>query len=179
MFLLYLVYPVLTTMAYMKQESDAFLDMHQDDACFMNEYGVNNLQANHNILIVDDDDDIIECFKFIFECEGFKIDCAHSPEEALEKARDKKYVIAILDYILPNMRGDELAEKLSRIDDSINLIFISGYTDAEETITKKGISAYRFFMKPINPESLIDAIKSIAVEPHYTYTPVPQTFTII
>jgi FixJ family two-component response regulator len=163
----------------MKQESDALLDMHQEETCFMNGYGVNNVHVNRNILIVDDDDDIIDCFKFIFECEGFKIDCAHSPEEALEKARDNKYVIAILDYILPNMRGDELAEKLSSIDDSINLIFISGYTDAEETITKKGISAYRFFMKPINPESLIDAIKSIAVEPPYTFTPVPQTLAII
>ena len=179
MFLLYLVNAVLISMLDMKQESDVLIDMHQDDACFRNVLGVNNVHVNRNILIVDDDDDIIDCFKFIFECEGFKIDCAHSPDEALKKAREKKYVIAILDYILPNMRGDELAEKLNDIDDSINLIFISGYTDAEETINRKGISVYRFFMKPINPESLIDAIKSIAVEPPYPYTPVPQVLAII
>lgn len=179
MFLLYLVNVVLITMPDMKQESDVLVDMHQDDTCFRNGRGVNKIHDNRNILIVDDDDDIIDCFKFIFECEGFKIDCAHSPDEALKKARDKKYVIAILDYILPNMRGDELAEKLNSIDDSINLIFISGYTDAEETIIRKGINAHSFFMKPINPESLIDAIKSIAVEPPYTYTPVPQALAII
>ena len=179
MFLLYLVNAVFITMPYMKQESDVLVKLHQDDTCFRNGHGVNNVHVNRNILIVDDDDDIIDCFKFIFECEGFKIDCTHSPNEALKKAREKKYVIAILDYILPNMRGDELAERLTDIDDSINLIFISGYTDAEETINSKGISAYRFFMKPINPESLIDAIKSIAVEPPYTYAPVPQSLAII
>lgn len=162
----------------MKQESDVLIDMHQDDTCFKDVPGVNNVHVNRNILIVDDDDDIIDCFKFIFECEGFKIECAHSPDEALNKAREKKYVVAILDYILPNMRGDELAEKLRDIDESINLIFISGYTDAEETINRKGISAYRFFMKPINPESLINAIKSIAAEPPHTYTPVTQPLAI-
>jgi DNA-binding NtrC family response regulator len=129
-------------------------------------------------LIVDDDDDIIDCFKFIFEREGFEIESAQSPDEALDKARENKYVIAILDYILPNMNGDELAEKLLKIDDSINLIFISGYTDAEETISRKGISAYRFFMKPINPESLIDAIKLITESPQM-YVPVPSTLVIV
>jgi len=179
MFLLYPVHAILITMPDMKQESDVLIDMHQEETCFKNGHGINNVQVNRNILIVDDDDDIIDCFKFIFECEGFKIESAQSPDEALKKAREKKYVIVILDYILPNMKGDELAEKLLKIDDSINLIFISGYTDAEETINRKGISAYRFFMKPINPESLIDAIKSIAAEPPYTYTPVPQPLAIV
>jgi len=179
MFLLYLVNVVLITMPDMKQESDVLVDMHQDDICFRNGRRVNKVHDNRNILIVDDDDDIIDCFKFIFECEGFKIDYAYNPDEALKKARENKYVIAILDYILPNMRGDELAEKLNSIDDSINLIFISGYNDAEETIIRKGINAHRFFMKPINPESLIDAIKSIVVEPPYTYTPVPQALAIV
>ena len=178
MFLLYLVNAVLITMQCMEQESDVLIDMHQDDTCFRNGRGINNVDVNRNILIVDDDDDIIDCFKFIFECEGYKIEGAHSPDEALNKVRDKKYMVAILDYILPNMRGDELAEKLHNIDDSINLIFISGYTEAEETINRKGICAYRFFMKPINPESLIDAIKSIAAEPPYTYIPVPQPLAI-
>jgi two-component system response regulator SaeR len=125
-------------------------------------------------LIVDDDNDIIECYKFIFEYEGFKIETAHSPDEALEKARERKYVATILDYVLPNMRGDELAEKLLKIDDSMNLIFISGYTNAEDIVNRKGVSAYRFFMKPINPESLIDAIKSIDVENPPDNDPVTQ-----
>jgi DNA-binding NtrC family response regulator len=130
-------------------------------------------------LIVDDDNDIIDCFKHIFECEGYKIECAQNPDEALNKVREKKYLIAILDYILPNMRGDELAEKLLKIDDSINLIFISGYTDAEETINRKGISAFRFFMKPINPEFLLDVIESIAAGTPHVHSPVPQTVAIL
>ena len=114
MFLIYLVNAVIITMSVMKQESDVLIDIHQEDTCFSNGHRINNVQVNRNILIVDDDDDIIDCFKFIFECEGFKIECAHSPDEALNKAREKKYVIAILDYVLPNMRGDELAEKLQK-----------------------------------------------------------------
>lgn len=155
------------------------MDRHREKACFRNGRRLDNVHINRNILIVDDDDDIIDCFKYIFECEGYKIESAQSPDEALNKVREKKYAIAILDYILPNMKGDELAEKLLKIDDSISLIFISGYTDAEETINRKGISAYRFFMKPINPESLIDVIKSIADETPHIHSPVPRTLTIV
>ncbi len=129
-------------------------------------------------MIVDDDNDIVDCFKYIFECEGFEIESAQSPDEALDMARENKYVIAILDYILPDMKGDELAEKLLKIDDSINLIFISGHTEAEETINRKGIHAYRFFMKPINPESLLDAIKGITDSPN-VYVPVHSTLAIV
>ena len=179
MFLLYMIHTILIVMLDMKQESDAFIHGHQNNAYFRNVSGVNNVNVNRNILIVDDDDDIVDCFKFIFECEGFKIESAQTPDEALDKARENKYVIVILDYILPDMRGDELAEKLLQIDDSINIIFISGYTDAEETINRKGISAYRFFMKPINPESLIDAINSFETEPQYEYAPVPQPLAIV
>ncbi len=145
----------------------------------MNRSRLNDVPVNRKILIVDDDDDIIDCFKYIFELEGFKIEGAQSPEEALDKVRENKYVIAILDYILPDMKGDELAEKLLKIDESINLIFISGYTDAEETISRKGISVYRFFSKPINPESLINAIKSITTEPLDIQVPVPSTLAIV
>lgn len=147
---------------------------HQEETCFKDGPRVNNVHSNRYILIVDDDNDIIECYKFIFEYEGFKIETAHSPDEALEKARERKYVATILDYVLPNMRGDELAEKLLKIDDSMNLIFISGYTNAEDIVNRKGVSAYRFFMKPINPESLIDAIKSIDVENPPDNDPVTQ-----
>ena len=125
-------------------------------------------------MIVDDDDDIIDCYKYIFECEGYKIESVRSPDEALKKVSEKKFMIAILDYILPNMKGDELAEKLLKIDISINLIFISGYNDAKEVINRKGIDTYRFFMKPLNPESLIAVIKSIATEPPHFHSPVTQ-----
>ncbi len=162
----------------MKQEYNVLIDIPQKEPCFSNDNRLNEIHVNRNILIVDDDNDIIDCFKYIFESEGFNIEGARSPEEALDKVRENNYVIAILDYILPDMKGDELAEKLLKIDDSLNLIFISGYTDAEDTITRKGIRAYRFFMKPINPETLIDAIKRIT-EPLNMYVPVPTTLAIV
>jgi len=155
------------------------MNTNQKEACFRNVNRINEVDINRNILIVDDDDDIIDCFKYIFQCEGFKIEGARSPEEALDKVRENKYMIAILDYILPEMKGDELAEKLLKIDDDLNLIFISGYTDAEDTITRKGINAYRFFMKPINPETLIDAIKGITSEPPNIHVPVSPALAIV
>jgi two-component system response regulator HydG len=162
----------------MKQEDNVLIDIPKKEACFRKDNRLNEVHVNRNILIVDDDNDIIDCFKYIFESEGFNIEGAQSPEEALNKVRENRYVIAVLDYILPEMNGDELAKKLLKLDDSLKLIFISGYTDAEDTISRKGINAHRYFMKPINPEKLIDTIKRIT-EPLNMYVSVPTTLATV
>ena len=47
MFLLYMVHTLLIVMPDMKQESDVLMDGHQNDTCFRNVSGVNNVHDIH------------------------------------------------------------------------------------------------------------------------------------
>jgi DNA-binding response OmpR family regulator len=112
-----------------------------------------------NILIVDDDTDILECYKMLFELEGYHTEAASTPVEALEKVKASRFDLAILDYTLPHMRGDELAIRLLQINHTMKLLFISGHSDAEESIASSGLNI-GYFMKPVDPESLLGAARA-------------------
>ncbi|MFH2109872.1 MAG: response regulator [Candidatus Bathyarchaeota archaeon] len=118
-----------------------------------------------NVLVVDDDLDILECYKMLFECEGYCVETASNPSEAMEKIREMRFKLAILDFNLPGMKGDVLAMKLLETNSSMKLIFISGYNDAKTNVVNRGFDT-KFFMKPIDPESLLTAARSVINESH-------------
>jgi DNA-binding response OmpR family regulator len=70
-----------------------------------------------------------------------------------------RFDLAILDYTLPHMRGDELAIRLLQINHTMKLLFISGRSDAEESIVNSGLNI-GYFMKPVDPESLLGAARA-------------------
>jgi len=116
--------------------------------------------SNFSILIVDDDTDILECYRLLFEYEGYRIETVSTPNEAIRKAEETRFNLAILDYTLPYMRGDELALRLLKTNGSMKLVFISGYNEAETSIMNKGLDI-RFFMKPVDPDCLLGAARSV------------------
>ncbi len=115
-------------------------------------------KKEHRLLFIDDDKAILDGYKFIFESEGFIVDIAKDADNALKLAEKNHYAIIIIDYVLPGMKGDELAEKMHQIDDSAKLIVISGQMSAEEELQSRGIEVTEVFMKPLKIETLVDYI---------------------
>jgi DNA-binding NtrC family response regulator len=118
----------------------------------------------NRILIIDDDEDILEGYKYIFESEGFEAHTACTPEEALNMVKKQHFDTALLDYMLPNMRGDELGEKLHSINPSIKLVIISGFSNVEEVFEARNIKIAGVVRKPVLPEDLVGLMKEISRE---------------
>ena len=56
---------------------------------------------SRKVLVVDDEKLIVKGIRFSLEQDGMEVDCAYDGEEAVEKAKDKKYDIILLDLMLP------------------------------------------------------------------------------
>jgi len=112
------------------------------------------------LLIVDDDEDITDLFKMTLKYEGFDVETAKSGQEALEKASKKKFNIALLDIMLPDMMGDTVAERLKKIDDSMEIIFVTGYSHLEDCIDATKIGLCEILLKPVTNDELMRALKS-------------------
>ena len=54
---------------------------------------------SRKVLVVDDEKLIVKGIRFSLEQDGMEVDCAYDGEEAVEKAKDKKYDIILLDQI--------------------------------------------------------------------------------
>ena len=64
------------------------------------------------LLLVDDDKDILWVNTRILTGAGYSVDTSDDPEEALKKINNEPYHVVILDYIMPKMKGDELAQRI-------------------------------------------------------------------
>jgi DNA-binding NtrC family response regulator len=106
------------------------------------------------ILFVDDDEDILFCYRLAVESEKAVIHTASDVESALNIVRQTKIDVAVLDYMMPGLKGDELARQINQIDPEVRIYFISGYDIALEAVRRLDVLVYGVFMKPVDPELL-------------------------
>ncbi|VAW94154.1 diguanylate cyclase/phosphodiesterase (GGDEF & EAL domains) with PAS/PAC sensor(s) [hydrothermal vent metagenome] len=72
---------------------------------------VNNELEPIRILLVDDSPTARVKFRRLLVKNGYRTDAVSSPEEALKKVKSTQYDIAIIDYFMPVMTGDELCQR--------------------------------------------------------------------
>jgi DNA-binding NtrC family response regulator len=111
------------------------------------------------ILIVDDDEDILELFKLILEDEGYKVDTAICGREAIEKALTKSYDLALLDFVLPDIKGTEIATELFMKKKINKIIFITGYSHIFDFIDPVIKNQCNVLLKPVSGEALIHSVR--------------------
>ena len=104
------------------------------------------------ILVVDDDLDLLFCYELMLKNKNTVVFTSSDVDEAQEIVRREKIDLVILDYIMPKLRGDQLAIRIHEINDKIKIIFVSGYAEVVEAVKKLDINIHGVFMKPINPE---------------------------
>ncbi len=62
----------------------------------------------HPILIVEDEPDLAMLLHYNLEAEGFRVETAHSGDEAAARIREKVPDLIVLDWMLPGPSGLEL-----------------------------------------------------------------------
>ena len=111
-----------------------------------------------SILLVDDDDSILSIFEIFLTSNGYEVSTCNTAERALELLNKKNYDVAVLDFILPEMRGDELALKIKKEQENIEIIFVSGFSQFEQCINTLNIGISEILLKPITADELVSAV---------------------
>jgi two-component system nitrogen regulation response regulator NtrX len=87
-----------------------------------------------NILAVDDNPMNLESTKELLESWGYRVDTAEKPSEALKMLQStKEYSVLLLDYLMPEMDGAELAEKIRKTNDE-SVILMYSCEDSRDAI---------------------------------------------
>lgn len=120
-------------------------------------------QRTETILLVEDKDSIRRLVRRILENNGYTVIDASSGANALEKASSYQGTIHMLitDVIMPAMKGQEVAQQISKVRPDIKILYISGYADdtfANNEITEPGPI---LLSKPFTQEKLIYRVAEI------------------
>lgn len=117
------------------------------------------------ILIIDDDPDLVEAVSLLLEGEGMQPLAAYGGLEGLEKARSEKPDLIVLDIMMPDKDGYEVAKELAA-DSELSQIPVIMLTAVTQHVgdtsyshdSGKALEADDFFEKPVKPEELVSRI---------------------
>ncbi|RYL94631.1 LytTR family DNA-binding domain-containing protein [Sporolactobacillus sp. THM19-2] len=71
-------------------------------------------------------------------------------------SKDKSYDVLLLDIQMPGLNGMELARTIRKCDESLAIIFITGYSDYMDEGYE--VSALHYLMKPVKEEKLYSCL---------------------
>ena len=94
-----------------------------------------------HILYVDDDEAVLDSYKFLLELSGFRVSVYSNPDEAIRAVSDEpeSFDLIFTDYKMPGISGLDLARKVRTIRADLPVAVISGFID--ETLLSEADAA--------------------------------------
>ncbi|MCK9615329.1 MAG: response regulator [Candidatus Omnitrophica bacterium] len=118
------------------------------------------------VLIVDDEEATLSYLCHILERENYKVFSTTKGKEVFDLAANNRPDIIVLDIILPDIDGGEVASLLSKnaATSNIPIIFLTGIlTKSEEGFAGKTGKRY-VLAKPVTKEKLLEMIQKVLSE---------------
>ena len=81
------------------------------------------------LLCIDDNQDVLECEKAFLETFGYTVLTAPSGSEGLELASIHSVDVVIVDYLMPEMNGQEFAIEMRRLRPQAPITMLSAAVD--------------------------------------------------
>jgi two-component system, OmpR family, KDP operon response regulator KdpE len=111
------------------------------------------------ILVVDDDPQIRRVLKVTLSGQGFEVDDAKNGDAALEKLRDARFDLVLLDINMPGMSGLEVCRAI-RASSEIAVIMLTVRDDEADTVEALDAGADDYVTKPFKPSELSARIRA-------------------
>jgi len=139
-----------------------WLPLTEAEAAVDDDGGVPHLSESYRVLIVEDNADTLESLRLQMELWGTEVSTARNAEEALDIAARFRPQIVLCDLGLPGMDGLRLVEPLREKLKGMPVVFaaVTGYASAEDQQRALAAGFDSFFVKPLNPGSLANLLRS-------------------
>lgn len=113
------------------------------------------------VLVVDDDRSNVLVVSKLLKDAGFEVDTACDGKTALQMVEKNAYVVAVLDYQMPEMDGVELFQKVSAIQPDIRGIFLTAFTTLDTVYPAIMSGIERVLAKPVVRDELVPLVESL------------------
>ncbi len=121
------------------------------------------LRGSEHIFLVDDEQVITVMESRILTNLGYRVTCETNSAKALEKFKQnpKLYDLLIVDYMMPEMTGVELAAEVNKIRNDIPIMLCTGYDMKvmSDQIEPAGIKSV--IVKPMRKDKISKAVRDV------------------
>ena len=118
---------------------------------------------NIKILVVDDEPDILEFIEYNLKREGYQVFLGSNGQEAIEKAKQVKPDLILLDVMMPVVDGIEACKSLRELPEfkTTFIVFLTARSEEYSEIAGFNAGADDYIAKPIKPRVLLSRINAI------------------
>ena len=108
-----------------------------------------------NLLLIDDDPDLLpDQMRQVFPAPAHRVEIAPTGSEGLERVRDGRPDVILLDLRLPDQSGLDVLKQLRQIDARIPVVFVTVVRSADSAIEAMRQGAYDYLLKPLDLQKL-------------------------
>jgi two-component system nitrogen regulation response regulator NtrX len=117
------------------------------------------ISLNH-LLIVDDEQEIRQSLESILREEEYLVTTAATATEAMALLRDATYDVVLLDIWLPDRDGLDTLVEIKQLENSPEVVIISGHGTIEAAVKATKLGAYDFLEKPLSLDRTLLVVKN-------------------
>ena len=117
--------------------------------------------SGHRVLVVDDEPNIVEVVTMALRFQGFEVETAATGREALSAVSRFKPHLMVLDVMLPDMEGFEVASRLGAQRAGVPIIFLTARDATEDKVRGLTGGGDDYMTKPFSLEELVARIRTI------------------
>jgi two-component system OmpR family response regulator len=118
-------------------------------------------RAAPRVLVVDDEPNLVEVVAMALRFQGFTVEAAGTGREALAAVTQFKPHLMVLDVMLPDMEGFEVATRLGAQRAGLPIIFLTARDATEDKVRGLSGGGDDYMTKPFSLEELVARIRTI------------------
>jgi two-component system OmpR family response regulator len=119
------------------------------------------LQEAVRVLVVDDERNITDLVAMALRYERFTVARAHTGREALQAVSEFRPHLMVLDVMLPDLSGFEIAERLASRGERIPILFLTARDATEDKVRGLTLGGDDYLTKPFSLEELVARIRAV------------------
>ena len=113
------------------------------------------------VLVVDDEPNIVDVISMALRYEGFEVASAATGAEALTQVRDTRPHVMLLDVMLPDMEGVDVARRLGAERARVPIIFLTARDATEDRVRGLTVGGDDYVTKPFSLEELVARLRAL------------------
>jgi two-component system nitrogen regulation response regulator GlnG len=102
------------------------------------------------ILVIDDEPNVLYSLQKGLQSGNLPVDGCQSAKQGIERVKQQKYDVVILDVRLPDMSGLDAFARIQEIDPRLPVIIVTAFATTETAIEAMKRGAYDYLIKPLN-----------------------------
>ena len=135
-----------------------------------------NGTINKKVVVIDDEPSVQEVVRGYLEKDGYLVYVASNGREGLALAERTKPGLLVLDLMLPDVAGEDVAREI-RARSDVPILMLTAKASEDERVGGLALGADDYLVKPFSPRELVARVRAILRRTQGTEMPLVETLS--